>query len=112
MGDPVAMLDDLDFGMLEMLDVADIAAATAEPPPIGDASWEARSRDLMAFLCGGPRSWDELERWAAGRRLGHDEIRCQLVVLEDAKKATVTGRGLNLRWVSKAKTGTRRRRAA
>jgi hypothetical protein len=111
MGVSTAQLDDLGFGMLEMLDVADLASSlSSEQLPINDPSWPARSRDLHTYLATGPKTWEEIERWGAARRITLDEIRCQIIVLEDAKKVKSIGKGLNLKW--QAKTLARKRRAA
>jgi hypothetical protein len=99
---PDQELFEFDFGMLEMLDVVDVQVPEElEAPPIQDPRWFDRTRRLHAFLTK-PKSWVELEGWAARERVGHDEVRNQLVVLEQMGQAETNGKGLRLTWRAKS----------
>jgi len=102
--------DEFDFGVMELLDGLDEPTPEElEAPPIESSHWFDRTRRLHAFLARS-RSWVDLEAWAARERVGHDEVRNQLVILEQIGQAESTGKGLRLTW--RAKNPLVRRRSA
>ena len=104
-------LDDIDLGFLDLQDIPD--EQPAQELAVEDPEWFARTRALQGYLAKqGPKTWVELEQWAARTGVGFDDLRNQIVVLEGMRQAKAcTERHQPLRWAAVGYGVKRRARA-
>ena len=93
-------LEEFDFTLLgDMLESPEECCEVQELPPVSDEDgWRERTRALAKFLAGGARRWPDLERWAALHDVRFDDLRNQIVVLEQSSEAESVGEGQQLAW--------------
>jgi hypothetical protein len=95
------LCEDFDFSILGDLLEEPEEGDDAELPPVSEEMiWVDRTRDLLRYLAkaknGG--SWRDLECWAAQHDVRFDDLRNQVVVLEQREEAEPVGDGQALVW--------------